>query len=266
MPMIISLMLISVVILELAYALEITVFLMLYTPLDLVAAEVYLSTGALAKGIWVVVSGSLGLAGLQLLLRLEKSRTLIQDKLRKILLWHLVFTIIVLMKYLFFLYDVYLHIWALLSAGMAFYLILRLGYLLFDANILAWRHPTTSGFVVISGFVLAGGVTIMQGEFIEYIDAILTGLAALLIIELFILFARFRFLTHSDQNMRGIAERLLGTHILIFGGFIISGIFIPLVLIFYSMLVQPVSDHGIAVLVMVGAVCERYLFFFVTEA
>ncbi len=264
--MIIRLIFISMIIIELAYALEITVFVILYTPVDLIAAEEYLQTGALAKGLWVIMLGCLGLAGLQLLARLDKSHVLIQDQLRAILLWHLAFTMIVLTKYLFFLAGAYLHIFALISAGMAFYLIFRTGNLLIESNIPAWRHPTTSGFVLMSGFILAGGVIILQGEFVEYTDTLLTGLAILLIMELLILFARFRFLTHSDQNMRRIAERMLGTNILIFGGFIISGIFIPLVLIFFSMLVQPISEQGIAVLIIFGAICERYLFFFVTEA
>jgi len=97
--------------------------------------------------------------------------------------------------------------------------------------------------------------------FIRYQNTILIWLGIFLVLEIPMIFARFRYLSRSDSRTRIVAAMLLNENIFLFGGYIIAGIFVPLVFIGYTLWIQPVSETGTAMLAILGALVERYLFF-----
>ncbi len=254
----------SIILFELTYALEISIFFLLYTPLDLVTAETLIRTASFSKGNLVLFFGLAGLICGLTLMKVDKSGILKQTLLQKFLILHSVFTVIVLIKFLLFLFEVNLHVLALISAATAIFLFFQIGHLLYNSKILAWQHPTTSGYVLVSGLLLASTIIILSDQYSQYQMSMLVWLGILLVMDLVILFARFRFLTKSDQITRNLAAKLLSDHILLFGGYIIAGIFIPLVFIFYTFWVNPVSQQAIVILVTLGVLSERYIFIIVT--
>ena len=86
-------------------------------------------------------------------------------------------------------------------------------------------------------------------------------LITLLLFDLLILYARFQYLSTAEPATIQKARELMGSHLLFFGTRIIIGIFMPLIFILYSLLIGKTETEGIAVLILVGLLLERYLFF-----
>jgi hypothetical protein len=253
-----------IVILELACALEVTIFALLYIPLDPGYAESVLNEGTFAQGGLVLFFSVIALAVSAVLKQFDMHIFSTDFPVRKILIFQMVFIILAALKYLSILLGLKYHILLLLSAAAAFLVLLQAGLMLYHSEVPVWKHPTTTGFLIVSGFILAVSVVLLSGSFNQDTGAMLKWLAGLLILEIPVLFSRFRFLTHAGGPGRDVAAKLLGDQILIFGGFIIAGIFIPLVFIFFSFWTQADSHTGISILVILGVLLERSLFFSVT--
>lgn len=143
---------------------------------------------------------------------------------------------------------------------IALWILDRWGSFFYRSGIAAWQHPTTYGTFIIAA--LLNGCALLNifdlsgfhnTPFVYYI-------LILLLFELFILYARFQFLSKSSQELNKIARNLFGSQILSFGIRIIIGIFMPLIFILYSLLVDGRSVEGIGVLILIGTLLERYLF------
>lgn len=250
----------------LAYALDFVVFILLYGPLDPVLAVALLTGDSLAKGGLSMFFGVLGgLAGLGLR-RTDNAQAPLIPRLDKILILHGIFMIAVAAKYLLLSSYPDLHMVSLIVAAFSFFMLFQPGRWIYRSEIPAWKHPTTTGLALISGFIITVGILILSHIFLRYESTLLIWLGIFLVSEIPMIFARFRFLSRSDSRTRIVAAQLLNEQIFLFGGYIIAGIFIPLAFIGYTLWIQPVSETGTAILAILGALLERYLFFTVNES
>ena len=142
----------------------------------------------------------------------------------------------------------------------ALWILDRWGSFFYRSGITAWQHPTTYGTFIIAA-LLNGCALLSIFDLTGFPNTTLVYyILILLIFELFILYARFQFLSKSSQELNKIARNLFGSQILPFGIRIIIGIFMPLIFILYSMLVDGRSVEGIGILILIGTLLERYLF------
>jgi hypothetical protein len=250
----------------LAYTLDAAFFLLLYGPMDPLSAEAMLTGGSLAKGGLSLLFGLLGgLSGLGLR-KFNNTQTPLIPGIDKMLILHGIFMIAAAAKYLLLSGDPALHIVSLIVAAFSFFMMFQPVRWIYGSDISAWRHPTTTGLALNSGFIITSGILILSHIFIRYESSMLTWLGIFLISEIPMIFGRFRFLSRFDSRTRMVAAKLLNENIFLFGGYIIAGIFIPLVFIGYNLWIQPVSETGTALLAILGALVERYLFFTVNAS
>ena len=254
----------GIVMLELACAFEVTIFALLYIPLDPGYAESLFSAGGITQGGLVLTFSVIAAVLLARLKQLDTHIFSTEFPVMKILIFMVVFTMLSAAKYLSILLGFKYHILLLLTAAAALLILLQTGLMLYHSEVSVWNHPTTSGLLIVSGFILAVSVALLSDVFDQNSGLMLKWLAGLLIVEIPVLFSRFRFLTHAAGPGRKVAAKLLGDHIMIFGGFIIAGIFIPLVFIFFSFWTHADNLAGISILAILGVLFERYLFFTVT--
>jgi DMSO reductase anchor subunit len=142
----------------------------------------------------------------------------------------------------------------------ALWLLFRWGSIFFHSNRPGWHHPTTHGTFYTSAFV-SGCALLDIFNLINIQDSNLKYLIlVLLALELFILYSRFHFLSTYNQETNRIAKELFSSLFLFFGTRIIIGIFMPAIFIFYTLLFTGKDVEGIAVLILMGTLMERYLF------
>jgi len=148
----------------------------------------------------------------------------------------------------------------LLTFIISLWLLNNLGSTLYNPTIPGWYHPTTHGSLYISALLIGSclldvfNLVKVQDEVIVYF------ILALLTFELIIVYARFQYLSKHSQETNILARKLMGKQILVFGTRIIVGIFMPMIFIVYSTFLDEKSVEGIATLILLGTILERYLF------
>ncbi len=142
----------------------------------------------------------------------------------------------------------------------ALWLLLRWGAIFFHSNRPGWHHPTTHGSFYTAAFV-NGCALLNIFNLISIQDSNLKYLIlVLLAFELFILYSRFHYLSIYNQETNHMAKELFSSLFLFFGTRIIIGIFMPAIFILYTLLFKGKNVEGIAVLLLMGTLMERYLF------
>jgi len=121
-------------------------------------------------------------------------------------------------------------------------------------------HPTTHGSFFVTALLI--GCVLMSIFNLVSTDSstLYYFLLGLLTVDLFIVYARFQYLTNSSQATIQIARKLMGNHLLYFGARILLGIFMPAVFILYMVLINGEEVKGVEILILVGTSIDRFLF------
>ena len=134
------------------------------------------------------------------------------------------------------------------------------GSVFYNSKIPGWIHPTTHGTFFVSapliGCSLVGIFNLIPSDtsLLQYF------LLILLILELFIVYARFKYLSKSNQTTIQIARKLMGSQLLYFGSRIIIGIFMPAIFILYVIFIEESKVQGLEFLILFGTIIDRFLF------
>lgn len=126
----------------------------------------------------------------------------------------------------------------------------------------SWRHPTTIGGILEGSFALglSTGLWFFNNHSLSSTLAWL--LLFTLLLESMTLWGRFHFLSHSVPINRLSLRMMLGSHVALFGIRFIFGLIMPLVYLFWVLLVsKDLPFHPVILMVFVGEISERILFF-----
>ena len=171
-----------------------------------------------------------------------------------------IFLFFIMLNYLLFRFNYHLAVLELIAFLYGLWLLYRWGSVFFNANIPSWLHPTTHGTFFISAALNGCALLNISGLLSYKNTGLQYFLLVLLAFELFILYARFKYLSGYSQETVLIARKLMGSQILYFGSRIIIGIFMPAIFILYSMLFKEGDIEGVSVLLLTGTLLERFIF------
>jgi hypothetical protein len=188
-----------------------------------------------------------------------------KSKLKKTLQLHIVFLLVLGLDFVLIKIEKHEHIFELILAAFSLFLLGRIAAIFYQAPKLAWKHPTTFGNHYVSaglqglGILLSFNIAAFNKPFIPVL------LFVLIILDLSILFARFKYLSKANAITHRIAQRLMGKNILYYGLRIIIGIFMPMVYVVYMFIVKINVLQGVAFFIMSGMILERYLFMLIVD-
>jgi DMSO reductase anchor subunit len=170
------------------------------------------------------------------------------------------FLVILLFNYLAIKLSIHLDVFELIAFIFAIWILTKWGTVFYNSNIAGWTHPTTHGTFFVAALLIGCtllsifNLTSIEHSLLQYF------LLVLLIFELFIVYARFQYLSKSGQATMRIARRLMGSQILYFGTRIIIGIFMPAIFILYMIVINGNEVRGVEILILVGTLIDRFLF------
>ena len=233
-------------------------FIFIYSPMNLEVINRALRHHMLIQPFWIA-SGFLFLV-LYLMLRKYRVLPLFTDTLSRLIIWQAIFLSLLLVNYLLYQYTWHIHVLELVVFLATVFLLLRWATILSAVRQPGWHHPTTFGSVLVS--TMLNGCTLLiiltpQSEQANMLPAIII---ILLLFELLIVYARFRFLSRYSQITNQLARLLMGRFLFLFGTQLMIGIFMPLVFIGYFYFIKGETIEGAAVLILIGTFLERYLF------
>jgi len=171
-----------------------------------------------------------------------------------------VFLAFIFLNYLMIVLKIHLDIFELVSFIFAIWVLMRWGSVFYHSKMVAWRHPTTHGTFIIATLLNGCALLILLDLVGMDSSTIYFYLLILLLFDLFIVFARFQFLSKSGEATNRIARNLMGKHILYFGSRIIIGIFMPAIFILYMIFITGGEIKGVELLILVGTMLDRFLF------
>jgi hypothetical protein len=125
----------------------------------------------------------------------------------------------------------------------------------------SWNHPTTAGGI-IEGTISLGtiaGLWAFAGTDLSRVFAWI--ILIILVFEILTLWARFRYLSRWSYLTQETLKMLLGSHIALFGVRFIFGLIMPLVYIVWVLFISNLSLLPIILMIFVGELSERILFF-----
>lgn len=131
----------------------------------------------------------------------------------------------------------------------------------FESRRPAWLHPTTAGLLLQGTIALACicGLAVFGQSPVSLLFS--WTLLVVLLLEALTIWSRFRFLSRTSLQTRHAAEMMLGTHLTLFGIRFIFGVAMPLVFLVWSLLFAPLPWHPVILMVAVGELSERILFY-----
>jgi len=154
----------------------------------------------------------------------------------------------------------YVHLFRLIEFSLCIWASVLLASQFYDSDILILRHPTTIGSSIISTLILGISVIILSDIFEDVVNSVIFWYLTLIIFDMFIFVARFRYLSAASNQTKLFAQRLMGSLILFTGIRLIIGIFMPLVYSVYMIISAQNFGHGIALMMMIGQIIDRPLF------
>jgi hypothetical protein len=210
---------------------------------------------------YITVIGIFIISLILLLTRVGKNTTTnLLHSFKNILTIFTIYLVLLLINIFLYSFDLHINILELTAFFLDLWILTKLGSALFNQKFEGWHHPTTNGGIFISSLLIGialldlFGIVDFQNNWIKY------SILMLLSFDLIILFARFQYLSkHSHQTNR-LARNLMSNQILLFGLRIIVGVFMPLIFIIYSTIINENSLQGISALILLGTILERYLF------
>jgi hypothetical protein len=154
----------------------------------------------------------------------------------------------------------------LVFLGAVTYLFHLAQYYTFSLNRPSWQHPTTAGAIIEGSAILGLSIALWRFKDANLQNMLLFTLLIILILEGLTLWARFRFLSKSNAMTQKTVRMLLGTHLALFGVRFIFGLIMPLVYLSWILFIsQDIPFHPIILMVGVGELSERVLFFITSE-
>ena len=148
----------------------------------------------------------------------------------------------------------HLHIIELLMVPVCIWVIYLSGSIYYNSGKRMYAHPTAIGSAFVKSALMGISLNVLIP--VNSIGSEFTPgtLIVLITLDLFILIAMFRFLAQSGDDTNRVAQKLLGEYIFLFGARIIIGIFIPLILLIYSIYISIDDFKGAAALMVLGVV------------
>jgi len=156
--------------------------------------------------------------------------------------------------------EYYIHLFNLLGISLSIYASVLIAFQIYHSDVLAWRHPTTIGSSVVSTFILGISVVILSGLFEDVLEIPVFWYIILILFDMFIFIARFRYLSVATATTRLFAKKLMGSLLLFTGIRLIIGIFMPLVYSVYMIISKQDFGQGIALMIFIGQIVDRSLF------
>lgn len=163
-------------------------------------------------------------------------------------------------------HSVQIHFLQLLGVSLVVWSILLLGFQFYYALNPAWQHPTTIGAMVISAMLLGVSFIAVTRQFEPEIIIPVEYFIFLILFDVFVLFARFKFLSKASRDTIQIARRLMGSLLLFTGIRIILGIFIPLVYCIFMLISGQHFTRGIGLMIIIGVLLDRFLFIWPSQS
>ena len=170
------------------------------------------------------------------------------------------FLVILFFNFLAIELNIHLDVFELIAFIFAIWILTKWGTVFYNSNRPGWTHPTTHGSFFVAALLIGCtllslfNLTSIEYSLLQYFILIL------LFFELFIVYARFQYLSKAGQATIRIARKLMGSQILYFGTRIIIGIFMPAIFILYMILINGDDIKGVGVLILVGTLIDRVLF------
>jgi len=137
----------------------------------------------------------------------------------------------------------------------------------FEPHRPSWNNPTTAGGIIQGTAVLGISLAlwVFRDQDLQRLLCII--LFVILLLEVLTLWSRFRFLSRTNATTQNSVKMLLGSHLALFGVRFIFGLIMPLVyLVWLIFISQNIPFHLIILMVGVGELSERVLFFITSQA
>lgn len=230
-------------------------FLMIYTAGNTTHLEANLATYMTILPYFAGVGFFLS-AALPILSFISEKPEVIFDsvKYKRLILIQLGYFMILLADSWWYSAGYHIHIIELLLVPAGIWVIYLSGSIYYNSGKRMYAHPTAIGSVFVNSALMGTSLNVLVP--VNSIGAEFTPgtLIVLTTLHLFILIAMFRFLARSGDDTNRVARKLLGEYIFLFGARIIIGIFIPLILLIYSIYISIDDFKGAAALLVLGVV------------
>ncbi|MGD9487804.1 MAG: hypothetical protein AB7W47_07260 [Calditrichaceae bacterium] len=173
------------------------------------------------------------------------------------------FSVLILFMYGFYLFNkagINIKIVELAAAGYGIYLFYRFQDALVKDGLPAWRHPTTATNIMagLAKTGISALIWVFRGP--EMQNLIANMILTVLLLEILIIYARFKFLTKRSAETYQTARIMMMQHNFLFALRIIIGLFIPLIYVAYHFLGKIESFYFIGMFLVLGELLERFLF------
>ena len=167
--------------------------------------------------------------------------------------------IFLVLNFSLFRLNFYFYVYELLGMIIVLGSVYLAGFIFFHSDHPEYHHPTTNGGIIVTSALSGLSCFILLSGLSDLVKFQTTWLVILLLLDMLIVFARFRFLAAFNPTTNQAAKQLLGKYIFIFGARIILGIFTPLVFLLYAMISDFSDFRGIAVLILLGGLINFFL-------
>ena len=125
----------------------------------------------------------------------------------------------------------------------------------------SWNHPTTAGGI-IEGTISLGAIAGLWAFATTDLSRVFAWIILItLIFEILTLWSRFRYLSRCSYPTQETLKMMLGSHIALFAVRFILGLVMPLVYLIWVMFISNLSLLPIMLMIFVGELSERILFF-----
>ncbi|GAB4330882.1 MAG: hypothetical protein Kow0037_07030 [Calditrichia bacterium] len=152
------------------------------------------------------------------------------------------------------------------AAGMIYALFQLSRIYTFNYSRPSWQHPTTAGAVIFGAFLSGLSICLLLiGEW-EVLSLLGKLIFATLIFQTLIVWSRFRYLSSANAVTYQTVKMMLGNYLLLFAVRFVFGLAMPAVYVFWMVFVSPLPSHPAVLMIIVGEISERILFFLTAEA
>ena len=191
------------------------------------------------------------------LLLSDSTKIIFQSKQFRILMGFQIsfFTLLIVDTYLYSS-GLHFNFFELLIVGVGLFMLYLTGSAYYQSGMQMYQHPTTFGGTYIQSALIGIACYLLFPT--DYTDARTAAnwILLFIILDMFILIGRFRFLTQTSESTNRVARKLMGEYIFIFGARIIIGVFIPLVYVIYEFFNAGSEFKGVAILLVLGALLQ----------
>ena len=178
----------------------------------------------------------------------------------RLLLWQSIYCLGLLMNHYMYSMGFHLDITELFISIMGLYIIYLMGAVFYRSTRIEFQHPTTYGTFVTEALLFGLSCYALLPVTEINIGTMVYGLLILILLNLSVFFARFKFLSAASRATNRVARQLLGPKLIYFGSRIIIGFFIPLVLLISILFQAGRQVKEVAVLILFGGLIEKMLF------